>query len=61
MPNKLRDYFDQRVPIQPLQGQPPSVGWGGAWNRLSKALFLTLPSQLDRAKVNRNKFGKAVQ
>lgn len=64
MADLMREYFNNKVPLQP--GDPGFVGpvrrtWQQAWNNLSKQMFKTMPAQLDRTRVNRNKFLKAVQ
>lgn len=65
MANAIRDYFDAKVPVAPGEGRPNPGGqapltWRQAWVRLSRSLFETMPRQLDRTKVNRNKFIRAV-
>lgn len=66
MANAVRDYFDAKVPVTPKPGDPNFIGpvqrtWQQGWNNLSRQLFVTLPNQLDRARVNRNKFLNAVK
>lgn len=66
MADAVRDYFDNKVPIAPRgSGGPHHPGtprsWQQAWNNLSKQMFVTLPNQLDRTRVNRNKFLRAVR
>lgn len=60
MANLLRLYFDAKVPLTPKLG-PPAPSWKPAWTNMTKQLFQTLPNQLDRARVNRNKFIRAVE
>ena len=66
MADAIRNYFDQKVPIAPGEGRLGGPGgaprtWQQAWNNLSRQSFVTMPNQLDRCRVNRNKFIKAVQ
>lgn len=66
MADAMREYFDNKVPVQPGEGRlgggaQPTRTWQQAWNNLSRQAFVTLPNQLDRTRVNRNKFLKAVQ
>jgi hypothetical protein len=62
----VRTYFDNLNPaiVAPGEGRlggPRQMDLFTAWNRLSKALFLTYPQQLDRCKVNRNKYVQTVR
>ncbi len=65
MADPITDYFAQQVPLQPAEGRSPGGGYSivtikAAWNKLARELFYTLPNQLDRARVWRNKFDNAV-
>lgn len=64
MANPVREYFDAKVPVAPGEGRPPAPpmpSWRQGWTQLSRALFFTLPNQLDRTRVNRNRFIRAVR
>ena len=66
MPDAIRSYFDLANPtiVEPGEGRlggPRSQDFFTAWNRLSRALFVTVPQQLDRTRVNRNRFLSAVK
>jgi hypothetical protein len=66
MAESLRNYFDRKVPVTPARSGPPApsgadMGWRLAWTQFSKQAFVVLPNQLDRARVARNKFMRAVQ
>ena len=66
MADQMRNYFDSRVPVEPPHSfsggpRPGRRTWQTAWNNLSKQLFVVMPNQLDRTRVNRNKFLKAVK
>lgn len=65
MAGPLDNYFQRINPTlkRPEEGASrlPSVDLYGAWDRLSKQLFQTAPNQLDRTRVNRNKFLAAVK
>lgn len=66
MAESIRTYFDRKVPVAPGEGRPPAPPqqrqtWQQAWNQLSRSVFVTLPNQLDRTRVNRNRFLKAVK
>ena len=64
MAQTVRGYFDNKVPVAPGEGRapaPPKRTWQQAWNNASKQLFVVLPNQLDRARVHRNNFLRAVR
>lgn len=65
MAGPLDNYFQRINPTlkRPEEGASrlPSIDLYGAWDRLSKQLFSTAPNQLDRTRVNRNKFLAAVK
>lgn len=66
MADLIREYFDTKVPIRPGGGpKPPGSSsprtWQQAWNNLSKQLYVTMPNQLNRTRVNRNRFRNAVR
>lgn len=65
MAETIRQYFDNKVPVQPGEGRlgggaVPRRTWQQAWNNLSRQLFVTMPNALDRTKVNRNRYRNAV-
>lgn len=65
MPTPLDNYFQRVNPSlkRPEEGASrlPSIDLYGAFDRLSRQLFSTAPTQLDRTRTNRNKFLAAVK
>lgn len=66
MSTAIRNYFDAKVSVTPAPFGPPApaqfhTSLPEAWKELSKQLFFVLPNQLDRARVNRNRFMAAVR
>lgn len=62
----LRGYFDNKVPVAPGEGRPVPPGgrvqsWQAAWTEFSKQLYTLTPQRLDKVRVTRNKFIRAVQ
>lgn len=64
--SEMRDYFDRANPtiVAPGEGRlggPRQLDLYTAWNRLSRRLFVTMPTQLDRCRSFRNRFIQAVR
>lgn len=60
-----REYWDRKVPMEGLPStrrfEDPLTRLNRPWLRLQRALFVTLPNQLDRARFYRNRFIRAVR
>jgi len=65
MPDPIRDYFDRTNPIRYVDPRPPRTPHPqdiyGAWDRLARQLYVTVPNQLDRARSFRNRYIQAVR
>ena len=64
MPDPVRQYFDNKVPLEP--GDPSFVGppapvWQKSLAELAKQFFTVLPRQLDRSRSFRNRFTNVVR
>lgn len=65
MPSPIDNYFQRINPTlnRPEEGASrlPSVDLYRAWDRLSRQLFVVTPAALDRCRLYRNRFIRAVE